>query len=363
MATNPSLKDDPSEGCAAKNGHSQQDLFLAPLKRAPVMWAWGVGVDSTAGIIEMHSRGEPIDMVLNAYMPEKRETHAFRETFMAWMREREIPCKVVSYEPKRFKNFPRYSDLLENCLTNGTLPSIAFGFSSCSQKWKVAPQDAWAKTWAPAVQAWDQGMKVVKCIGYDAGGRDSKRYAHAEGHTDDRYEYRYPLREWGWDREKCEARITEELGFAPPKSSCFFCSAMKIEEVTALSETELRLIVLMEARAAPRLRNIDGLWRKPVKGARGGTPRPGSMTQFIREQRLLPEKEIDTIINECPTALITWQEAHADKPLEARPALSEWIDFFARHAGQFRDKGVRDLYGEPGAKLLRDRLDQLDAVS
>ena len=348
---------------ASQSAQSQEDLFLEPLKRAPVMWAWGAGVDSTAGIIEMHARGEPIDMVLNAYMPEKRETHEFRDAFMRWMREREIPCEVVSYQPKRFKNFPRYSDLLENCLTNGTLPSIAFGFSSCSQKWKVAPQDAWTKTWAPAVQAWDQGMKVVKCIGYDAGGRDSKRYAHAEGHTDDRYEYRYPLREWQWGRQECEERIIEELGYAPPKSSCFFCSAMKPHEVLALSKPELRLIVLMEARAAPRLRNVDGLWRKPVSGARGGTPRPGSMTEFIRERGLLPADEIDIIISDCPTALVTWQEAHADKPLEDRPALSEWLAFFEKQGGRFRGNGVHEIYGDAGAKLLKDRLEERGDVS
>ena len=338
---------------------SQPDLFLEDLERAPNTWAWGVGVDSTAGIIEMHARGEIIDMVLTADMPERQETFRFRDVFMDWMREREIPCEIVSYKPKRFKNFPPYYDLLTNCLTNGTLPSIAFGFSSCSSKWKAGPQDAWMAQWPVAIQAWNQGMKVIKNIGYDAGGRDSQRYAHAEGYQDDRYDYRYPLREYGWTRKECEERIIEELGYAPPKSSCFFCTASKPHEISVLTKTELRLIVLLEARAAPRLRNVEGLWRKSTKGLRGNVARPGSMTEYIRQQNLLPAEQIDRIVAECPAALITWQEAQADIPIEERPALQTWVDFFDRHAGSFHGEGVKELYGAHGHELLRERIDEI----
>ena len=45
---------------------NQRDLFAEPLVRQPVAVAWGAGVDSTAMIVEMHRRGEPIDIVLHA---------------------------------------------------------------------------------------------------------------------------------------------------------------------------------------------------------------------------------------------------------------------------------------------------------
>lgn len=337
---------------------AQFDFFREPLTRPPVLWAWGVGVDSTAGIIEMHARGEPIDMVLTADMPERRETIEFRGRFMKWMEERGIPCEIVAYQPQSFKHFPRYADLLENCLTNGTLPSIAFGFSSCSAKWKAAPQNSWANNWEVAQQAWDQGMKVIKCIGYDAGPRDSQRYAHAEGYGDDRYEYRYPLREWQWSREACEERIMRELGYVPPKSSCFFCTASKPHEIDKLSKAELRLIILLEARAAPRLRNVEGLWRKSTKGVRGPA-RPGRMTDYIADKGLLPQDEIDRIWTECPTALITWQEAHAEKPLSERPALEQWVNFFVNNAGMFKGEGVKDLYGYEGNLKLEEELEKI----
>ncbi|KAJ8135508.1 hypothetical protein OY671_011279, partial [Metschnikowia pulcherrima] len=127
--------------------------------------------------------------------------------FRNWMDAHGIPNEVVRYQPKRFKHWPPYADLSENCSTNGTLPSIAFGRSVCSAKWKIAPQDAWTRAWPPARRAWAHGQKVVRSIGFDCGPRDSQRYVHAEGIDSASYEYRYPLREWGWDREACKDRI------------------------------------------------------------------------------------------------------------------------------------------------------------
>lgn len=323
----------------------QTDMF--GLNRPPVMVAWGGGVDSTAMIIEMHARGEPIDMVLFAdTFSERPWTYKSIETFSKWMAERAIPYERVFYKAKKFKNFPPYMGLLENCLSNGTLPSIAFGFGSCSLKNKVAPQNAFARNWEPAVTAWRQGIRVTKCIGYDCSPADQKRYAEREGYVDDLYEYRYPLREWGWTRVECEARIAE-AGLPPvKKSACFFCTATKPDELLEYEPELLRIIVLMEARAKPRLTTTEGLWRKAVKGARGGTPRPGDMTTYIRDKGLLPPDEVDYIAANAPTALISWQEAHADTPLDERPAVRDWLAFFNEHIDRFRKDGVVSLYND-----------------
>lgn len=108
--------------------------MIAPdLPRAPVIAAHGAGVNSTAMIIEMEARGDPIDMVLMAdHRSERPETDDFVPLFRAWMDDHGIPNEVVRYEPKRFKHWPPYYSLLENLLTNGTLPSISFGRHSCS---------------------------------------------------------------------------------------------------------------------------------------------------------------------------------------------------------------------------------------
>lgn len=103
------------------------------LNRQPVLAAYGAGVDSTAMLIEKIARGEPVDMVLFADTgSEKPETYAYLEMFRGWLQARAVPSAVVRYQPKDFKNHPPYRTLEENCLTNGTLPSKAFGFGSCS---------------------------------------------------------------------------------------------------------------------------------------------------------------------------------------------------------------------------------------
>lgn len=115
----------------------QMDMFGQ--NRPPVMVAYGGGVDSTAMIIEMLSRGEVIDQIMFADTgSEKASTTAYVTMFKAWCETRGVPFEIVRYEPQNFKNFPPYKSLLENCLTNATLPSIAFGFSSCSLGLRLA---------------------------------------------------------------------------------------------------------------------------------------------------------------------------------------------------------------------------------
>ncbi|RQW46142.1 hypothetical protein [Novosphingobium sp. LASN5T] len=290
---------------------------------APVVAAWGMGIDSTAMIIEWVARGRPLSIVLTADTgTEREETYAFLPIFQQWMDAHGIEHHVVRYTPRRFKHWPPYFTLLENCLTNATLPSISFGRHSCSQKWKIQPQDRWVADWEPAQTCWKRGGKVVKLIGYDASPADSRRYAHREGHVCDRFDYRYPLREWGWDRARCAKRIRAAGLPVPIKSACWLCAAQKVEELSSLPRWCLRLIVLVEARAAPRLHSIEGLWRSST------STRPGSMTADIRDQGLLDRREVEVIIGGAPIDLVDFQQAAAAIPVDARPAMREWIELF-----------------------------------
>lgn len=289
----------------------------------PVVAAWGMGVDSTAMIIEWVARGLPLSIVLTADTgTEREETYAYMPIFQRWMDRHHIDHHVVRYVPQRFKHWPPYFSLLENCLTNATLPSISFGRHSSSQKWKIQPQDQWVAEWSPAKAIWARKGKVVKLIGYDSSPADSRRYAHREGHVSDLYDYRYPLREWGWDRDACIARIRAEGLPVPIKSACWLCLAQKTSELMTLPPWCLRLIVLVEARAAPRLVTVEGLWRRATR------ERPGSMTQFIRQHGLLGAQEIDAIIVGAPVDLIDFQRVAAQIPASERPTMREWIERF-----------------------------------
>jgi hypothetical protein len=311
--------------------------------RQPLVQAHGLGVDSMGVTVELVNIYEATldpafrpDLILFANVGgEKRETYAYLPIANEYLQDHRFPpITVVSYIPQNFKNWPPYYSLEQNCLTNGTLPSISFSyqFKSCSQKWKAAPQHKYLKAWGPALEYWKAGGKVRKIIGYDDGTADQKRcqtFAVNNSDVEDElYEYWYPLQQWHWNRERCKQAIRSAGLPIPPKSSCYFCAAMQPHEVAELEPDYLRGIVRLEARAKPRFKTaaMKGLWGRDTKASkdrpatitkkgkqlpfRPGRPaRPGSMTQFIRELGLLPAEEIDRIISETPKEIIEYQSA------------------------------------------------------
>ncbi len=292
--------------------------------KPPLVVAYGLGVDSTALLVGLHALGDRPDLILFADTGnEKQETYDYLPVMNAWLKRVGLPeVIVVRRTVKDFKHWPPYHGLGENCLTNGTLPSLAFGFKSCSLKWKVWPQDKYCSTWPPAVRSWRAGVQVRKMIGYDAGPADMRRHSAAKFAEDHRYAYEYPLIQWGWDREKCKQAIREAGLPVPPKSACYFCPATQPEELHEFKKLYLRYIVVMEARAAPRLEKIQGLWRNGVKGTRGGKKKPGRMTDYIREHGLLPAAEVDRLVAEAPTAILDRQGEFA-----AGLEIPAWHDF------------------------------------
>src|SRR5713101_5882785 len=110
--------------------------------RAPLAVAYGAGVDSTALLVGFVRRGiRPAYILFADTGGEKEETLSFRPVMEAYLRQAGFPgITVVRYVPRDFKHWPPYHTLEENCLTNGTLPSLAFGFKSCSQNRKRLPK-------------------------------------------------------------------------------------------------------------------------------------------------------------------------------------------------------------------------------
>jgi hypothetical protein len=141
------------------------------------------------------------------------------------------------------------------------LPSLAYGGKSCSLKYKKQPQNQFVRGWRPAVKCWQQGRKVVKVIGYDAGPPDSRRFRYSE---DDEYTYWYPLAQWRYDRLDCESIIRSAGLPVPMKSSCFFCPASKKHEIVWLQEHHSDLLeraLTIERNAHDSLTTVRGLGR------------------------------------------------------------------------------------------------------
>jgi len=218
-----------------------------------------VGVDSTALLVEFSIRQIQPDLILFADTGgEKPETYRYLPVMQRFLKRVNFPPIItVRYRPTRAV----YDTLEQQCLHTGTLPSLAYGGKSCSIKYKKVPQDKYVERWEPARQCWNQGHKVVKVIGFDAGPADSRRHRYEE---DERFRYWYPLQEWGYDREQCK-RIIESAGLpVPMKSSCFYCPAMKKPEILWLREHHPDLLeraLHIERNAQDSLQTVQGLGR------------------------------------------------------------------------------------------------------
>ena len=100
----------------------------------PLVVAYGLGVNSTALLVEFVNRGVTPDLILFADTGgEKPETYAYLPVVQQYLKAVRFPPVVtVRYEPKTAP----YRTLEGQCLHTGTLPSLAYGGKSCSQKWK-----------------------------------------------------------------------------------------------------------------------------------------------------------------------------------------------------------------------------------
>jgi hypothetical protein len=220
----------------------------------PLIVSWGGGVNSTAVLIGLRQRSIRPDLILFADTgAEKPETYAYLKILQDWLETQEWPRIVV------LRKNSIYKSLEDNCLSKGMLPSLAYGFKSCSDKWKRQPQDQYANHLEITRNCWSAGKKVVKALGFDAG---EVRRAHIA--EDRQYCYWYPLIDWGWYREDCINAIQAAHLPTPRKSSCFFCPASKKAEVIALSQEHPDLYqraVDLERRARPNLHVVRGLGR------------------------------------------------------------------------------------------------------
>lgn len=138
------------------------------------------------------------------------------------------------------------ADIYDHHFDRSMLPSIAYGYKKCSQKFKIAPQDKYMNSIPECKEIWKSGGKVKKAIGYEYG--EQRR---AKIQDDKKYEYWYPLIEWGWTREDCVAAIDRARLKRPGKSSCFFCPNMhksEIIEQDAMYPDLSRKIIALESK-------------------------------------------------------------------------------------------------------------------
>lgn len=200
--------------------------------------SYGAGTNSTAMLVGLHERGERPDLILFADTGgERPETYSHRDAVSDWCEGVGFPRIVTVKAPNKL--------LEQDCIDRKALPSIAYGFKTCSLRWKKEPQDKWLR---------NNGMAdAVRLIGIDAGEHHRAK---------DFPNTRYPLIEWDWGREECVEAIRRVGLQQPGKSACFFCPSSKPHEILELKRLHPDLIqraLAMESGA--ELTSVKGLGR------------------------------------------------------------------------------------------------------
>jgi len=234
--------------------------------------SFGGGTNSTAMLIGMHRYKFAVDLILFADTGgEMPETYEYIEIMNKWLESHDMPeITVVKYTDKNGNRLT----LEQECLDGKKLPSIAYGFKTCSQKHKMSVQEKFCNNYKPCIDIWAKGEKVIRSIGYDAGEERRKTNAIAFDIVNKKYKNMYPLIDiWEWDREDCIRIIKEEGLPLPGKSSCFFCPSMKKQEIRDLRKKHPDLFqraVDMEDLAQADLVRVKGLgrnysWKELIK--------------------------------------------------------------------------------------------------
>jgi len=213
--------------------------------------AFGGGTDSTAMLVEMVRRGEPRPhaILFSDTGGEHPHTYAHVDTFSRWLADRQYPEITVLRAPN--------NTLEEMCLRLKVLPALAYGWKTCSQRFKVQPQEKWANNDPACIAAWAAGQLVTRVVGFEYGEERRVRPPDAG------YVNRYPLIEWQMDRDGCRQAIAAAGVPLPGKSSCFFCPASTKSDIRALADTYPDLLaraLAMEANA--ELTQVKGLGRR-----------------------------------------------------------------------------------------------------
>ena len=111
---------------------------------------------------------------------------------------------------------------------------------------------------AVAKKIWKSGVKLTKFIGYDA--TEKNRIAKSKLREDKKYNYKYPLSEWGLTRKDCIKIIENEGLCLPGKSACFFCPMSRPTEIRQLKHNYPELMGrALQIEANAKLTKLKGL--------------------------------------------------------------------------------------------------------
>lgn len=203
--------------------------FVEQQERTPVI-AYGGGVNSVAMCLLLIEQKQPISHILFSDTGgEKPGTYDYNAMFSDYLQAQGWPA---------IERLPVYKTggLYEDCITNNRMPSIVYGFKTCSEVWKRRPFIRYCNQY----NLWP----VTTFKGYDAG-----EPTRLKPDREARETMIFPLVEADMDRDDCKNMILRHGLPLPPKSACFFCPSSSPEDVRNLPPDLLAKAIEMERNA------------------------------------------------------------------------------------------------------------------
>ncbi|WP_223229839.1 hypothetical protein [Pseudoalteromonas piscicida] len=116
-------------------------------------------------ILLLHSKGIKADFITFADTgAEKPHTYQHLTIMNNWLLSNGWP--QITIVKKNYRD-GAVANLYDHSFSRNMLPSLAYGFKNCSQKFKIQPQEKACNNFQPFKDCWALGEKVVKYIGYD----------------------------------------------------------------------------------------------------------------------------------------------------------------------------------------------------
>ena len=234
---------------------------------------FGAGVNSTALVIEMIKRKNPLDYVIFADTgSELPETYTFLEVMRKWFKEKGL--EFIEVKSKYGKTL--YDYYKDKRMTPSRM------FRDCTEKFKKNPIERFLK------QFKEEG--VTQYIGIASDEARRCRISDRKWIT-----YKYPLVEWLINRKKCIKIIKEEGLPEPIKSGCFMCPYQADHSWINLLNTHENLwqkAKEMEEQGK-RFPEICLRWKGTLKQLETAKKEQTSLEEYENERHCNPQRSCD----------------------------------------------------------------------
>lgn len=200
----------------------------------------GMGDDSLMMIASAYERGyEPKAVIFCDTGNEWPHTYKMIADLSMWMMSKNWSKLIIL---KKRNGAGEVISVYGDNFKNGRMPSVVYGFASCSIKFKAEVVDKylsddyecwwqWGKTQKRFMKGSWSG-RVVKAIGINA----DEDHRINKWSSDDRFEQVFPLVDWDIGEAEAADAVKRVGLYMPGKSACFMCPNSKASEVVRLYE-------------------------------------------------------------------------------------------------------------------------------